>query len=77
MNNVYPWDLAANKQVISTLPIKIFIIDLRNNDNVKFDIDLDLGNQDHRRYLGKITAWAVSNHFSVETMSKNDAEGMV
>lgn len=71
---IYPWDIAP-KSIISTLPIKIFVIDLFDNDNVKFELDLDLGNKDHRAYLGKITAWAVTNNCSVETMSKKNAEG--
>ncbi len=73
--SVNPWDLPLHK-IISNLPIKVFVIDLRNNDDVLHEIDLDLGNVDHRKYLGKITAWALTNHYSVETMSKLDAEGV-
>lgn len=74
---IYPWDIAPKSAVyITTLPIKVFVLDLRNNDDVKFELDLDLGNKDHRNYLGKITAYCVANHLSIETMSKNDAEGL-
>lgn len=75
MSVIYPWDMAA-KSIIATLPIKVFVIDLANDDETKFMIDLDLGNKDHRAYLGKITAWAVINKCSVETMNVNDANGM-
>lgn len=73
-NNVKPWDIAPF-EVITSLPIKVFVIDLQHDDNVKYTIDLDLGVKDHRVYLGKITAWAVRNRFSVETMNAKDAEG--
>lgn len=72
---IYPWDIAP-KSIIASLPIKVFVIDLLKEDDVKFMLDLDLGNKDHRAYLGKITAWAVTNKCSVETMNKNDAEGI-
>lgn len=71
----YPWDMAP-KSIISSLPIKVFVLDLLKEDEIKFMLDLDLGNKDHRAYLGKITAWALTNKCSVETMSKNDAEGI-
>lgn len=72
---IKPWDIAP-KSVISSLPIKVFVIDLLKEDDYKYVIDLDLGNKDHRAYLGKITAWAVTNKCSVETMNVKDANGM-
>lgn len=73
---IYPWDIAPKSSAyITTLVVKVFVIDLMDDNNVVHEIDLDLGNKDHRAYLGKITAWAVQNKHSVETMSRNDAEG--
>jgi len=77
MSNIYPWDMAGFK-VITTLPIKVFVVDLLADNGegaIVFELDLDLGNKEHRTYLGKITAWAMNNKHSIETMSKKDAEG--
>lgn len=74
--NSNPWDLPLRQGIVSTLPIMVFVIDLRNDDNVINQIELDLGKPDDRKYLGKITAWAVLNHYSIETMNKNDANGI-
>lgn len=74
---IYPWDIAPKSSAyITTLVVKAFVIDLMDDNNVVHEIDLDLGNKDHRAYLGKITAWAVQNKHSVETMSRNDALGV-
>jgi len=74
---IYPWDIAPKSSAyITTLVVKVFVIDLMDDNNVVHEIDLDLGNKDHRAYLGKITAWAVQNKHSVETMSRNDALGV-
>lgn len=74
---IYPWDIAPKSSAyITTLAVKVFVIDLMDDNNVVHEIDLDLGNKDHRAYLGKITAWAVQNKHSVETMSRNDALGV-
>lgn len=76
---IYPWDIAPKSSAyITTLAVKVFVIDLATDDEenaVVHEVDLDLGNKDHRAYLGKITAWAVQNKHSVETMNKNDANG--
>lgn len=34
--------------------------------------EIDYGNAVHRKWLGKVTYWAVSNHYCVETISKED-----
>ena len=74
---VNPWDLAPkSSSYITTLPVKVFVMDLTKDDEVSYTVDLDLGNKDHRAYLGKITAWAVQNKHSVETMSTKDALGV-
>lgn len=55
-------------------PITIFLIDLYDKDNVVHQEDLDLASVPDRKRLGRLTAWAVMNGHSVETMSKRDAE---
>ena len=54
-------------------PIVVFLIDLKNNDEIKKKKELNLANHEHRKYLGKLTFWAVTNGHSVETMSASDA----
>lgn len=56
-------------------PIKVFLIDLQNSDEVVAEFDLDYANIADRRRLGRISFWAVMNNHSVETMSKKDAIG--
>jgi hypothetical protein len=73
--SVFPWDLPLSQGIIKTLPVMVFIYNLRSNDDIIHQMELDLGNVENRKYLGKVTAWAVLNNCAVETMSKNDAEG--
>lgn len=56
-------------------PIMVFVIDLKNNDEVVEQKELNLANHEHRKYLGKLTFWAVNNNHSIETMSVKDANG--
>ena len=56
-------------------PIMVFVIDLKNNDEVVEQKELNLANHEHRKYLGKLTFWAVNNSHSIETMSVKDANG--
>ena len=55
-------------------PIYVFLIDLKNNDDVVATFELDYANYADRKRLGRISFWAVQNGHSVETMSKADAE---
>jgi len=77
-----PWNKyipgAENKRTEynSYCPIKVFIIDLKNNDDVVFETELDYANEADRRRLGRLTFWAVMNGHSVETMNRNDAMGV-
>lgn len=56
-------------------PIMVFVIDLKNEDNVVEQKQLDYGNIEDRKYLGRLTYWAISNGHSIETMAVKDAEG--
>ena len=55
-------------------PIYVFLIDLKNNDDVVATFELDYANYADRKRLGRISFWAVMNGHSVETMNKSDAE---
>jgi hypothetical protein len=56
-------------------PIMVFVIDLKNDSEVVEQKELNLANHEHRKYLGKLTFWAVNNNHSIETMSVKDANG--
>ena len=60
-----------------TFKVVVFIYDLRNGDNIIDMREIDYGLLDDRRWLGKVSFWAWSKGYSVETMSLNDAEGRV
>lgn len=66
---------APLKEVNTYCPIKVFLYDLRNDDDCVAEFELDYANVADRRRLGRISFWAVMNNHSVETMSKKDAEG--
>ncbi len=58
-----------------TFKVAVFIIDLKNHDEIIDMREIDYGNPDDRRWLGKVSFWSWSKGYSVETMSLKDAEG--
>lgn len=62
------------REIVVSLPIVVFVIDLQNNDNVVDQIDLDYSKPEDKKYLGVLSAWAFTNSHSLEIMSKKDAE---
>lgn len=60
-------------EVNNYCPVIVFLIDLKNQDEIVFQQELDFANTADRKRLGRITAWAVMNGHSVETMNRNDA----
>lgn len=67
-------ELVAPKQ---NLPIWVFVYSLREEDKVVIEKLINYSNYEDRKWLGKISFWAYSNHCSVETMAVIDAEGKV
>lgn len=55
-------------------PVKIFLIDLKNNDEIVAEFEIDYANETDRKRLGRITYWAITNEHSVETMNRKDIE---
>lgn len=53
--------------------ILVLIIDLKNDDSVVDTKLLDYGKVEDRKYLGRLTYWAVCNNHSIETMAYKDA----
>jgi hypothetical protein len=62
------------KEVNKNLPILVIIYDLRNNDNVVTEVRLNYGDYEERKYLGRLSFWALTNHCSIETIAIIDAE---
>lgn len=62
------------KEIVKSLQILVIVYDLRNDDKPLIEKRIDYGNYEDRKYLGRISHWAYSNHCSVETMAVSDAE---
>jgi hypothetical protein len=62
------------KEVNKNLPILVIIYDLRNGDNVVTETRLNYGDYEDRKYLGRLSFWALTNHCSIETIAITDAE---
>ncbi len=62
------------KEVNKNLPILVIIYDLRNDDKVVTEVRLNYGDFEERKYLGRLSFWALTNHCSIETIAISDAE---
>ena len=62
------------RQVNNSCPALVIVYDLRNGDNPVVQNRVDFSNPEDRKWIGRITFWAMSNHCSVETMAIVDAE---
>ena len=62
------------KEINKTLQILVIVYDLRNDDKPLVEKRIDYGNYEDRKWLGRLSYWAYSNHCSVETMAVTDAE---
>lgn len=60
--------------VSRSIPILVLVYNLRDNDSVAIEKRIDYSSMEDRKWLGRITHWAVTNHHSVETMAIVDAE---
>ena len=61
-------------EVNTRCPVYVFIIDLAHDDDIVHQEEIDFANFADRKRLGRLTAWAVMNGHSFETMAKADAE---
>lgn len=62
------------REVNKNLPILVIVYDLRNEDKVVEEKQLNYGDVEDRKWLGRISFWALTNHCSVETIAMSDAE---
>jgi hypothetical protein len=58
-----------------TFKVAVFIYDLKKNDEIIDMREIDYGSLEDRRWLGRVSFWAWSKGYSIETMSLKDAEG--
>ena len=65
------------REINKNMPVLVIVYDLRNNDNVVEEKRIDYGDAEDRKWLGRITFWAVTNHCSVETIAIVDAEAEI
>ena len=69
-----PWDRELSA-IVRSRKIAVLIHDLAN-ETIEHEFIIDYGNYDHRKFLGKLTYYAVTNKRSVETMDLEEWEGM-
>lgn len=62
------------REINKSLLALVLVYDLNNNDNLVTEKRINYGNMEDRKWLGRITFWALTNHCSVETISIIDAE---
>ena len=61
------------REINKHLPTLVIVYDLRNQDAPLVEKEINYGDQEDRKWLGRISYWALTNHCSVETISMADA----
>jgi hypothetical protein len=61
-------------RIVTSLKAYVVVFNLQDNDEVVLEKEIDYGNFEDRKWLGRITHWAMTNHHSVETMALVDAQ---
>lgn len=56
---------------ISTLPIVILIIDVKSKRKIREE-RIDFSDKEARGWLGKLSAWAFTNGYKLETCAESD-----
>ncbi len=62
------------REINKNLQALIIVYDLKQDDKPIVEKRINYGDADDRKWLGRITFWALTNHCSVETMAISDAE---
>ena len=63
------------RNYIKSLPVAIFIYDLKNDDNIIDCREIDFSNREDKAWLSRVSVWAFSKGYSIEMMTVADAEG--
>lgn len=53
------------REYVKSFPM---VVTIYNGDDIVREEHIDYGNFEHRKWLGKVTFWACSNGYTVETM---------
>lgn len=61
------------REYVRSFPMTISVYNVKTDELIRSE-NIDYSNFDHRRWLGKITHWACTNGYSVETMATKDHE---
>lgn len=61
------------RSYVKSFKMSVIVYSLKTDKPV-LDTEMDYGNPEHRKWLGKLTYFACSNGYSVETMSLKDRE---
>ena len=61
------------KNINKDMPILVLVYDLRTDKLVE-EKRINYGDAEERRYLGRISYWAFTNHCSVETYAISDID---
>lgn len=62
------------REINKSLPALVIVYDLRNQDAPLVEKRINYGDAEDRKWLGRISYWALTNHCSVETIAIVDAE---
>lgn len=62
------------REINTELKAKVVVYSLFENDDVVTEKDINYGNAEDRKWLGRITFWALTNHCSVETFALVDID---
>lgn len=62
------------REINKSMPVLVVVYNLKDNDAVVEEKRINYGDAEDRKWLGRITFWAVTNHCSVETIAIVDAE---
>lgn len=60
---------------IKSLPVAVFIYNLKKGDEIIDCREIDFSNREDKAWLSRVSVWAWTNGYSVETMALKDAEG--
>lgn len=59
------------RRVITNLPIVVVITDIKSNRKIREE-RVNFSDIEARRWLGKVTAWCVTNGYSITTCNEVD-----
>lgn len=62
------------REINKQMPALVLIYDLKNNDALIEEKRINYGDVEDRKWLGRMTFWALTNHCTVETIALADAE---